>query len=255
MRWVDRLRSRKLRTNSGKPRGPEDYIAYAIGDIHGQFRALNRLMKRINRHYFAGKRQKKKLIFLGDYVDRDIGVGRVIEQLIKIDSRRDCIFLRGNHDQVLLDFLGNPSCGPLWAKIGGLYTLKDYGINVVHPNKPNFDWHDVHAKFSAAFPRTHKRFLENTQLMHVEGDFCFVHAGVDPNRPLSQQEAEDLLWIEQKFLSYRKPLDKVIIHGHTVADRPVIKRNRIGIDTGAYITNRLSAVGLWRRSIDFLHSK
>ena len=95
-----------------------------------------------------------------------------------------------------------------------------------------------------ALPAGHRAFLERLELRHVEGDYVFVHAGVRPGVALESQQEQDLLWIRDEFLHDRSEHGKVVVHGHSVTDRPEILRNRIGIDTGAYATGRLTCLVL-----------
>jgi len=245
---------KKLRTVDGPPSAPANILISAIGDIHGQFSALKDLNDRIGRVAARGKLSERR-IFLGDYVDRGVDLKRVFDYLINLKSKRDCIFLRGNHDQYLLDFLEDSDIGPEWLRCGARETLAAYGIAINPGLFKKIDWEDVQEKFINAFPGEHKKFLQETQFSHIEGDFFFCHAGVDPDRPLSNQRENDLLWIREEFLKHRDPLEKIIVHGHTASKKPTIKRNRIGVDTAVCKTGKLSAILILGNELHLLNTE
>ena len=231
---------------------PPGCRVYAIGDIHGRSDLLERLLRLI-RQDSLGRKGKNILVFIGDYIDRGPDSKGVIELLLDLPSRYDVHFLRGNHDQSLLDFLGEPSAFRAWREFGAVDTLLSYGV---FPPLADTDaaLKDARDRFMRAFPRAHRRFLENLSLWFEVGDYFFTHAGVRPGIPLTEQRQEDLLWIREEFLSSTHDFGKVIVHGHTPMASPVRKSNRIGIDTGAYLTSRLTAVALEGTACRFLQS-
>ena len=99
-------------------------------------------------------------------------------------------------------------------------------------------------KFAAGFPEEHKKFLDGLALTHVEGDYAFAHAGIRPGVALADQREEDLLWGSDDFAGDGRDHGKVIVHGHWYAPEPVVRGNRIGIDTGAFATGRLTCLAL-----------
>jgi serine/threonine protein phosphatase 1 len=239
----------------GRPGGssvPPGCRVYAVGDIHGRSDLLERLLRLI-RQDSLGRKGKNILVFIGDYIDRGPDSKGVIELLLDLPSRYDVHFLRGNHDQSLLDFLGEPSAFRTWREFGAVDTLLSYGV---FPPLADTDvaLKDARDRFMRAFPRAHRRFLENLSLWCEVGDYFFTHAGVRPGIPLTEQRQEDLLWIREEFLSSTHDFGKVIVHGHTPMASPVRKTNRIGIDTGAYLTSRLTAVALEGTACRFLQS-
>ena len=161
------------------------------------------------------------------------------------------IFLRGNHEDYLLDFVVNPSIIEDWQRFGGLETLMSYGV--VPPIEKSAD---AQARLATAFdqvlPATHRRFFNNLRLSFTCGDFFFVHAGVRPGIPLTKQRADDLIWIRQEFLLCEDEFSKIIVHGHTPVPEPDIRSNRINIDTGAYATGRLTCLKLEDDRIEFI---
>lgn len=252
--WSKQFRFRKLRVTSGKPKGPPDQLVCAVGDIHGQLKCLKRLVERFEENIQKYESSQEQMVFLGDYVDRGLEVRGVLDYLIELRSRRKCVFLRGNHEQILLNFLSSPDVGEEWIRFGGLETLAAYGVGFNLLRGTDIDWLQVHDRFCSSFPEKHREFLESTDLCHSAGDFFFVHAGIDPARSFSDQSAHDLLYARGKFLNNKDVREKIVIHGHSHVTKPEIRRNRIGIDTGAFATNVLSAVLIWNQNISFIES-
>jgi len=119
------------------------------------------------------------LIYLGDYVDRGPDSRRVIDRLIERPPQPfESVFLKGNHEAFMLHFLGDASVGELWLHNGGAATLASYGIEAASAG--GGDLGAIQARLRAALPAAHREFLETLRLMHVEGDYLFVHAGVRP---------------------------------------------------------------------------
>lgn len=233
---------------------PDNTIVFAIGDIHGQAPALYNLLHKLADFSNDRREMQSRFVFLGDYVDRGIDIASVFEALIDFQKEFDCIFLRGNHDQMMLDFFENPEdVGPTWVDLGGMETIAGYGIQL-HSDRKQRNWFEIRDVLKKAIPASHIEFLEATQMRHEEGDFLFVHAGVNPNRPLDDQLDKDLMWIRDQFLHNSTPLEKMIVHGHTPTEKPVMTRTRIGVDTGVYLTGVLTAVAIMGSEVRFLSS-
>ena len=253
MRWFS-----KLRKSSSPPieRGslvPEGVAVFAIGDIHGRLDLLERLMRRLVEEVRGLARVEVHFVFLGDYIDRGFSSKQVIDFLVKAEWGRVIpVFLKGNHEQVLLDFLERPDVGPRWIEYGGRETLSSYGISIPSDKSDVAAWGKTSEALSRAMPETHKAFLGSCRTWHEIGQCYFVHAGIDPTKPLSDQTDEDRLWIRDKFLFSPKKADMVIVHGHTPEDEPVWNGRRIGIDTGAYITNKLTAARIFGSHVEFI---
>jgi len=111
---------------------------------------------------------------------------------------------------------------------------------------------ELQASLRERVPRQHVDFLHALELSFETGDYLFVHAGVHPNIPLDQQTPDDLLWIREPFLSSRRDLGRVVVHGHTVEEEPIVRANRIGIDTGACWTGCLTCLVLEEGNHRFL---
>lgn len=236
--WIHR---RKPLMSLESARTPPGVRIYAVGDIHGRADLLEQLQSQIAQDTAKHPDKALQLIYLGDYVDRGPQSREVLELLTKrqlpgVATR----FLLGNHDQVMLDFLREPLAGGYWFNLGGLATLVSYAVGdwTADPDDPA----ETAAALRAALPPHHHAFLQGLELSHCVGDFFFVHAGIRPAIPIAQQQARDLIWIRERFLSYTKPHPFVVVHGHHVSATVELCSNRIGIDTGAYATGRLSCL-------------
>lgn len=223
---------------------PPGVAVYAIGDIHGRADLLSNLHQTI-----AADEQpnieRRVVIYLGDYIDRGTDSRSVIDSLVENPLHGfEAIHLQGNHEQMLLDFFDNPADGGIWLANGGRATLLSYGIL----SPPEFESERPQDRerdaLVAAMPDTHRSFLSRLRLNWSIGDYFFVHAGVRPGIPLTAQNDMDMLWIRDKFCASRKNHGKIVVHGHSTSTEPEVRHNRIGIDTGAYATSRLTALAL-----------
>ena len=241
-------RSRSARQ---RPRVPEHLRVYAIGDVHGRLDLLDQLFERIRHDLGRGMHSESLCVFLGDYIDRGPDSSGVIERLISLGSDQRVICLKGNHEALLLEFLGNPGLLQEWGRYGGLNTLMSYGLRP--PLKPDAARNaELAAALARAMPRAHRGFLENLRPCLTLGDFFFVHAGVRPNVALAHQSEEDLLWIREEFLLHEQLFDKIVVHGHSPVRQPEVLDNRINIDTGAYATGRLTCLVLEGEDLRFI---
>ena len=205
---------------------------YAIPDIHGQNALLDDALARIDRDGGPDAR----IVFLGDLVDRGPDSRGVIERILDGQARgRPWTVLRGNHDQMFLDFLDTGSLqfkqiksGLSWLdpRLGGAATLASYGVT---EKDDTAAWRAART----AVPRAHRDWLAGLPLWLEAGDLLFVHAGIRPGVPLDQQAPEDLMWIREGFLDHEGPHPWLVVHGHTALDFPQYFGNRVDLDAGA----------------------
>ena len=237
------LRS-KLASRDGTHRVPTGTRVYAIGDIHGRLDLLDQLLATIDLDHDSRGKTERTLVFVGDLVDRGPESKGVIDRLISLrDSGVNARFLMGNHDETLLKAaLGNVKATKFLTRIGGRDTILSYGISTADYSDASYE--DLARMLSEHVPASHKAFLASFEDYAEIGDYLFVHAGIRPGVPLLDQASEDLRWIRSEFLNYRHPHQKMVVHGHSISDEPELRGNRIGIDTGAFATGRLTAVGL-----------
>jgi serine/threonine protein phosphatase 1 len=231
---------------------PDGLRIYAIGDIHGCHAQLESLLTLID-HDVRDANIAHCVIYLGDYIDRGPASKDVVDSVLKTRLRFRTICLRGNHDQMLLDFLDEPAIFPKWSAVGGRETLLSYGVS-----PPQFDDERIFCAARdalwSALPKAHYEFFSSLRFSVKIGDYFFVHAGVRPGTALDDQDIQDMLWIREDFLKSSSDFGAMIVHGHTPSAMPVRHVNRIGLDTAAYATGRLTAAVLEGTGFRFLHT-
>ncbi len=227
-----------------QPQIPEGRRVYAVGDIHGCVDLLDELMTLIDADEATRPPAQTTLIFLGDIVDRGPASAAVIERLRGLaSSRPDVRFLLGNHEEIFLGALeGEPKALRLFCRIGGRETVLSYGMDAAEYER--LDYEELVHRLESLVPAEHRSFVAGFEDMIVIGDYVFVHAGIRPDTPLDRQRTSDLRWIRDPFLDHRAKLEKTVVHGHTMTDEIERRGHRIGIDTGAYASGRLTALGL-----------
>lgn len=243
---------------------PEGVCLYAVGDIHGRMDLLTRLIELIDEDAAQlPEGIRPQIIFLGDYIDRGLQSRDVIEYFASgALERYDPVYLLGNHEEALLRFREEVGFGKQWARFGGAETLYSYGL--APPNSraslnshdemsaAQAAWEKLWTEFRTRLPESHLRFMETLKPYHIAGDYLFVHAGLRPGVALDRQQERDLLWIRDEFLHDDAQFQHVIVHGHTPEDAIYRDDRRIGLDTGAFVTGRLSAAKLIGTDVAFL---
>lgn len=224
-----------------RPSTPRGQVLYAIGDIHGRLDLLAPLLEVIREDARAGSRVI--VVGLGDYVDRGADSPGVVDSLLELAALPgvEGRWLRGNHDQILLDFLADHSLGPYWCRVGGRETLFSYGVDPPPTRKHMTEWRAARDAFAANLPERHLGFFQDLSLSFACGDYFFVHAGARPGTPLEAQSERDLMWIRKEFLEHEGRFDRIVVHGHTPAEDVHADHRRLGLDTGAYMTGVLTA--------------
>ncbi|MBN9348800.1 MAG: serine/threonine protein phosphatase [Devosia sp.] len=213
---------------------------YAIGDVHGCLEQLLALEARIaeDARDFEGE---KWLVTVGDHVDRGPRSADVISHVMgpaPASFRRFALI--GNHEQMMLDFLGNPAAHAYWLDEGGMETLASYGIEIDYP--PLRTSEALRRMLDERFPVDHRRFLEALPSWLSLPGWLFVHAGIRPGISLSMQSDDDLIWIRAPFLTSQLTGGLRVVHGHTPGRDIIATPHRICIDTHCFHTGRLSAV-------------
>lgn len=237
------------------PALPDGELVYAVGDVHGRADLLARLLTQIQADAIGETVATKRLVFLGDYVDRGAESAGVVEMLLtQIPVGFTADFLKGNHEGLLLDFLAEAWRLEHWRRNGGEATMLSYGVDIDTLHDLGGGSETWQQAFASALPDAHRRFFETLKLSQTYGDYLFVHAGVMPGVPLDGQDEQDLIWIREPFLDWEEPFGRVVVHGHTPVPMPEIRSNRIDIDTGAVFTGRLTALKLNGSSQSFLQT-
>jgi serine/threonine protein phosphatase 1 len=248
----------KKRRHSQQPEpvqinAPADTRIYAIGDIHGRLDLLDKLHDRIAQDAEAAGAARNLIIYLGDYIYRGLESRGVLDRLAGPPLPDfEAVHLMGNHEAIMLEFLEDPSLGPKWMPIGGNATLLSYGVEMRGSSPRSADFALIQEELNDKLPPEHLAFLQSLALRHVEADYYFVHAGVRPGRPLANQVERDLIWIREPFLSSSEWHGKMVVHGHSIEWEPQVFGNRIGIDTAAYASGRLTCLVLWKGERTFL---
>jgi serine/threonine protein phosphatase 1 len=225
---------------------PPDTRVYAIGDIHGRLDLLRQLRALIVEDMARAPVARAVVVYLGDYVDRGPASKQVVEALISepVTGATE-IHLKGNHEDLLLRFHDSGDLGETWLMNGGGATLASYGIAAaIDPFDALWQLDELRADLRRRLPAHHQAFLRGLALDHREGGYLFVHAGVRPGVALAAQSAEDRIWIRDEFLSSDADFGAFVVHGHTPRPDPVVKKNRIGINTMAYRSGTLTCLAL-----------
>lgn len=226
---------------------PPGQRVYAIGDVHGCLDQLERLLAQIDADDGRRGAAQTSLIFLGDLVDRGPCSAQVVERVRALASeRRDVRCIAGNHEEIFLAALaGDVTALKLFCRVGGRETALSYGMSAEDYERSDYD--GLATALDALVPAAHREFIGSFEDMVTIGDYLFVHAGVRPQTALDEQRTADLRWIRGNFLDHDRPLEKMVVHGHTIADDVQMRMHRIGIDTGAFQTGTLTALGLQGR--------
>ena len=190
-------------------------------------------------------------VTLGDYIDRGPNSRGVIDRLARNPFPTDFIALKGNHEALFATFLRDPSTAAHWRRVGGLETLHSYGVDV-GPLMRGRDYEAAAQALLAAVPPEHFAFLAALRGPLTVGRYFLCHAGVRPGIPLEGQSEDDLLWIRDEFLDSKTDFGKIVVHGHTPAEEPELLPNRINVDTGAFMTGRLTCAVLEGEKVRFL---
>ena len=232
------------------PALPRGVRVYTIGDIHGRHDLLSAMEKMIEADIAAtGRYTDCFIVYLGDFVDRGFDSRKVLDHLVAASPEGPIrVHLLGNHDLWLREFVkgnevGEETAGS-WLRFGGDATLLSYGVrlDLRKPEKERVA--EARQQLVSRIAAEHISWLHRLELAFSLGDYFFCHAGIRPDVPLERQDESDLLWIREPFLSWNGDPGKIIVHGHTVEEQPAVRPNRIGIDTGACWTGRLTCLVL-----------
>jgi serine/threonine protein phosphatase 1 len=223
---------------------PPGRRVYAIGDIHGCLDRLVALHQRIAADLAARPVERPLVLHVGDYVDRGPDSAGVVRHLLEGFPGAEMVNLMGNHEHMMLDGLdlADPDAFDHWMQNGGRASLRSWNV----PNDA------ARHRLRDLIPAEHLRFLRRLAPHHREGGYLFVHAGIRPGVPIEDQSPLDLMWIREPFLSWPGDHGAVVVHGHTPMEGPVVKSNRIGIDTGAVLGGSLTCAILELDRVEFL---
>lgn len=224
------------------PAVPPGERIYAVGDIHGRLDLLMALARAIEADDAARGSAETTVVLLGDLIDRGPESAGVLAFARDWQARRNVRLICGNHEELFLRSFKDLGVFRNFLLYGGRETVLSFPVDA--PAFHAADLAEAQALMAEAVPREDLAFIESFEDFAVVGDYLFVHAGIRPGAPLQDQTVETLRWIREPFLSFAGHHEHVVVHGHTIAAAPEVSHNRIGIDTGAYATGRLTALGL-----------
>lgn len=222
---------------------------YVVGDVHGRADLLELMLELIDAHIGGTGGQDLRLVFVGDYIDHGPDSARVLMRLQELsqDFTDNVVCLMGNHERMLLDTLSDPALrGPRWLREGGAATLTSYGIDpapLAESATPAL-WAKTSEELAQAIGPELQDWLAACPLSWHSGNLWAVHAGADPTRPMTEQTARVQLWGHPEFDSMLRGDDAWVAHGHVVRDAPMVREGRISLDTGAWMTGKLSCIAI-----------
>ena len=221
---------------------PEGQRVYAIGDIHGRCDLLCSMMARIEADDAGRVAADTTVILLGDLVDRGPDSAAVIATARAWAKRRRVRMLAGNHEEMFLDSFEREETLRQFLRHGGKETLLSYPISPEDYTRATLE--ELRLLMHAAVPAEDVAFMAAME-DHIQiGDYVFVHAGIRPGVALDEQEVSDLRWIRGEFIDGTAPRDFAVVHGHTITAAAEVLPLRIGLDTGAFASGTLTAIGL-----------
>lgn len=221
---------------------PEGQRVYAVGDIHGRADLFAALIDGIEADDAARGEAATTVILLGDLIDRGPDSAGVIRLARDWQAHRPVRILMGNHEEMFLAALDKADVMRPFLRFGGRETLLSYPIDPEAYTRADIG--EVMALAREAVPPQDLAFIATFEDQITIGDYHFVHAGVRPGQPLDAQRVHDLRWIREPFLTWAGDFGAVVVHGHTITEEPTVRANRIGIDTGAFDSGKLTALGL-----------
>ncbi|MGB7373794.1 metallophosphoesterase family protein [Pontixanthobacter sp.] len=232
----------RRKSSQRAPRLPEGERVYAIGDIHGRRDLFDALVAAIEKDDRKSGKANTTIVLLGDLIDRGPDSAGVIKAARALQDRHTVRYLIGNHEEMLLDAFKSIDVMRHFLKHGGRETILSYGVSIKTFNGSTTE--ELQKMMKALIPKSDRNFIKGFEEIIEIGDYVFVHAGIDPERPVSEQRRRDTRWIRDPFLNSTKQHSHMIVHGHTIAEEIDQRANRIGLDTGAYKFGKLTAIVL-----------
>lgn len=212
------------------PPSPEVPLA-VIGDVHGRLDLLEKLLAQIPDEFTK--------ICVGDYIDRGPHSIGVLQYLA---DRPDITCLKGNHEDMMLDFLSDPEeKGGRWIRNGGLQTLAEVGARGITEMTGGQKLRDARGTLEQALGRDLVTWIDELPVVRWTGNVVVCHAGADPGRSMEEQKERHFIWGHRHFFEDERQDGNWVVHGHTIFDDPIFEGGRISLDTGAFATGRLTA--------------
>lgn len=233
---------RQLLGKSARPAVPPGTRVYAIGDVHGRRDLLDALISAIDADDAASEPAETTVILLGDLIDRGADSAGVLAVARRWQQRRKVRIIGGNHEEMFLECFANAELMRHFLGFGGRETVLSYAVDPADLSAADID--EAQALMAAAVPEDDLAYIRSFEDSIAIGDYLFVHAGIRPGVTVEAQAIRDLRWIRGAFTESRQDHGLIVVHGHTIFDEVDVRPNRIGIDTGAYYTGRLTALRL-----------
>lgn len=221
---------------------PAGQRVYAVGDIHGRLDLFEQLVARIEADDASRGASDTTVVLLGDLVDRGPDSSRVIDRARRWARQRKVRFVGGNHEEMFLSAFERDEALRHFLRYGGKETLLSYPLDQRTYDRATLE--ELRVLMPLIVPPEHIAFMKAMEPHVSIGDYLFVHAGIRPGLPVDEQQQSDLRWIRGEFLDDARDHGVVVVHGHTITDEVESRPNRIGIDTGAFSSGCLTAIGL-----------
>jgi serine/threonine protein phosphatase 1 len=224
------------------PAVPAGERVYAVGDIHGRVDLFDALIQAIEADDEARGAADTTIVLLGDLVDRGPASAAVVRAAYALSHRRKVRIICGNHEEMFLESFERTEVLQHFLRYGGRETILSYPVDADAFETATLD--EAQAIMRGAVPEADLAFMRSFENFVAIGGYLFVHAGIRPHTPIAKQTSQNLRWIREPFLSYPGDHGCIVVHGHTITSEPELLHNRIGIDTGAFMSGRLTALAL-----------
>ncbi|MFV0644423.1 MAG: metallophosphoesterase family protein [Sphingomonadaceae bacterium] len=221
---------------------PEGTRYYAIGDIHGRLDLFEAMIEAIEQDDKTASPAETTIILLGDLIDRGPDSAGVIRRTREWKGNRTIRIIAGNHEEMFLASFEDLDKLRAFNKFGGRETILSYGVDKQDYNRTSLE--ELQVLMRNTVPEEDRAFIGSFEDCIIAGDYLFVHAGINPDNPVNEQKQQDMRWIRDRFLRHTGQFSHVVVHGHTIMENTERRINRIGIDTGAYRTGRLTTLVL-----------
>lgn len=233
----------RSRQEASRPAVPAGERVYVVGDIHGRLDLFAALLEAIEHDDAQGPAEAgTTVILLGDLIDRGPHSAQVVALARDWQARRKVHILAGNHEEMFLESFTDRTVLRQFVRHGGRETILSYGVDTDAYDHASLD--ELQDLMHDAVPPEDRAFLASFEEYIELGDYLFVHAGIAPEVALEDQQRHDMIWIRESFLRYPHAHSHVVVHGHTIFDEVDERPNRIGIDTGAFKSGKLTALVL-----------
>ena len=230
---------------------------FAVGDVHGMADLLDTMIRRIGARIARERLDDATVVFLGDHIDRGPQSRETLDLLLDAPVRLgvETVFLRGNHESFATRFLNDPAEPSRWLDWGGDTTVESYGVDPQDYAPDPAGRIALATAVTRAMGPAHLDFLNDRLVSrHDAWPHFFAHAGVDAARAPGEQTRQALIHGTRGFRQTGGWPGSLVVHGHTISDTPDFGPCRLGIDTGAYRSGRLTAAFFRGDAVEFIEA-